>query len=791
MLSDGTRMVWNGSRPETRSTRERDRHAAGGLHARRRAAAAGGCGEPGRRFRPGAVAHSRPVPQAAQSPTPTSSIALVAQRRTVAGSRAGPVARVSSSATTTTVPRQVGVLRAVVVHGVHAAEGQGQRAAGEVEQHEAQGRREHRATGQQRPVPRATRPAATTCTAAATRKNAVMLQPWLRCTSEAITWPPAATYRPRDASADGVDRRRSAPRRSRSSPRGRWPALDRGRTVGTGRSAGGRRCRDAVGRARAVGRGGRVRPVAGRGHVGGHRAGLPWSGRGMRVRRPGRARAAAPFRPVDVESARPGSPGAAARGGGRPPELGGAGAGPARARQDVVSARARSAASPPSGAGPCCAGTAGGAGSAAGPVALDRHGDAGERDRAALRARGDAQLAALVRDPVDEQAQPQVALGPLVELVRADADAVVGHPQDDRTASVTSGPTPGRSRPSRPGRAWRRSPGSRGPPGTARRRPRTTAPGSGSARTCTVTPDSAQRLGEVVDRAGEARAAQVRRVDVDHEPAQRLDRAAHDAAHVVARRWTAGRRRAGADAARAYPAPARSWTTPSCRSAAICRRSRSDADSARSSRAAALGLVPGDPAGERHGDRGLDELQQQQRADRERHDPQDQVVRRALDPVVAEVDLEGQRRLPGQPQRRVHLDEPVVAAGQRPRLGLGGDVRGDGARVDRRGDLFRDREPLADVRRVVGVDDRAGAVPDVELGDRRRRGAGSRRRGPARAAATRRRRGCRRAAGRPRGSPCAARPARRRAAPRPGRPGGRRGSAPTATTTRTKAAAPR
>ena len=34
----------------------------------------------------------------------------------------------------------------------------------------------------------------------------------------------------------------------------------------------------------------------------------------------------------------------------------------------------------------------------------------------------------------------------------------------------------------------------------------------------------------------------------------------------------------------------------------------------------ALGLVPGDPAGEGHRDRGLDELQEEQRPDGERHD---------------------------------------------------------------------------------------------------------------------------------------------------------------------------
>ena len=131
----------------------------------------------------------------------------------------------------------------------------------------------------------------------------------------------------------------------------------------------------------------------------------------------------------------------------------------------------------------------------------------------------------------------------------------------------------------------------------------------------------------------------------------------------------------------------------------------------------ALGLVARDAAGERHGDRGLDELQQQQRADGQRDDPQDQVVRRGLHPVVAQVDLEGQRRLAGQPQRRVHLDQPV-AAGDRAGLRRVGDVRADDAAVDRGCGLVRDRDALTDLGDVVGVDHRAGAVPHVELGDR-------------------------------------------------------------------------
>ena len=100
----------------------------------------------------------------------------------------------------------------------------------------------------------------------------------------------------------------------------------------------------------------------------------------------------------------------------------------------------------------------------------------------------------------------------------------------------------------------------------------------------------------------------------------------------------------------------------------------------------ALGLVPGDPAGQGHRDRGPDELQEEQRPDGERHDPQDEVVRRGLHAVVAEVDLERQRCLPGS-RSGAYTSTNRSSPGIGP-VRLGRDVRGHRAGIDRRGGLW-------------------------------------------------------------------------------------------------------
>ena len=201
------------------------------------------------------------------------------------------------------------------------------------------------------------------------------------------------------------------------------------------------------------------------------------------------------------------------------------------------------------------------------------------------------QLAALVRDPVDEQAQPQVALGPLVEL-----SGRMPIPSS-ATRSTTVGVDAARSGPRSISTvdAWaclatfaRRLAGDAVEDGRDLRRRAGQLLGPHVHRDPGLA--AAARRGRRSPRAGPPRSGPAGRCRPSAGAATRPRRARRGPR--APRRSHAGPSTRRVDRGERVPGPARSWTTPSCRSAAIWRRSRSDADSARSSRAARSASCP-------------------------------------------------------------------------------------------------------------------------------------------------------------------------------------------------------
>ena len=202
--------------------------------------------------------------------------------------------------------------------------------------------------------------------------------------------------------------------------------------------------------------------------------------------------------------------------------------------------------------------------------------------------------------------------------------------------------------------------------------------------------------------------------------------------------------------------PARSWTTPSWRSAAIRRRSASEASSARCSSASRSRWPRAQPARQRPGQRHLDQLQQ--RAARRAARARRPATAGGRWPHGAEalVGLEQQRLPVGRVDRQVDLEQLAAAALEAVlRAREVADLGVDAAGRQRLELVVAERVARADQPRLVGVDDAAVGVPQLDAHDRRRAARGAR--------TTRSRRGERRGIAR-RSTP-GVRPARR--CPRP------------------------
>ena len=133
----------------------------------------------------------------------------------------------------------------------------------------------------------------------------------------------------------------------------------------------------------------------------------------------------------------------------------------------------------------------------------------------------------------------------------------------------------------------------------------------------------------------------------------------------------------------------------------------------------ALVLGPPQPPGQREHERHLQQLQQHQRAEAERREPQPELAAGLGDPGVLVVGLEQQRLLVRRLDRQVDLEqllgrllEPVLRPAQvrQLRLGLVG-----GQRLPL---LALELELLADQLVLVGVEDRAVRGPDLDPGQR-------------------------------------------------------------------------
>ena len=123
----------------------------------------------------------------------------------------------------------------------------------------------------------------------------------------------------------------------------------------------------------------------------------------------------------------------------------------------------------------------------------------------------------------------------------------------------------------------------------------------------------------------------------------------------------------GVDRARAAPArvkvtPVRSWTTPSCRSLAMRRRSTSDAVEGLGQQRLALLLALAQLSGQPVGQRYLQQLEHDQRTEGDRREAPPDAVGRGRHDVEAEVGLEEQALAARRPDGQVDLEELVEAA---------------------------------------------------------------------------------------------------------------------------------
>ena len=132
-----------------------------------------------------------------------------------------------------------------------------------------------------------------------------------------------------------------------------------------------------------------------------------------------------------------------------------------------------------------------------------------------------------------------------------------------------------------------------------------------------------------------------------------------------------------------------------------------------------LGLMAAHPTCQRTGDGYLDALQDHQRYQHERDQVPEQRVCRIVDPRVVVVRLERESLAAGRHERHVHLD----VSGTVGRPGVGGGFRGilerraDLAVVDGGGDLGRCLDLFPDLVGVVRVQDHAVLIPDGDLGE--------------------------------------------------------------------------
>ena len=179
-------------------------------------------------------------------------------------------------------------------------------------------------------------------------------------------------------------------------------------------------------------------------------------------------------------------------------------------------------------------------------------------------------------------------------------------------------------------------------------------------------PSAASGLSRSLQRGLEPGRLQARRVDLHQQRAQ----VAHALAQARDRRRAAPpprRRRRGASASSASGAspnatPARSCTTPSCRSAAIRRRSWLDASIARPEQPLALAVPALEPPGQRPRERHLEEQQDEQPAEQRRGERAQEPVALALTDAEALVDLEQHRGAVRRADHRVGLEQLALLA---------------------------------------------------------------------------------------------------------------------------------
>ena len=186
------------------------------------------------------------------------------------------------------------------------------------------------------------------------------------------------------------------------------------------------------------------------------------------------------------------------------------------------------------------------------------------------------------------------------------------------------------------------------------------------------------------------------------------------------RRARSASRRESAAALSEYEMPARSWTTPSWRSAAIRRRSSADASTARTRSALAVVLAPAQAPGQPPGEGHLHEPEEHEAGEQQRRE-------REPDPAARRRD----RRSPAGTSRTAAASRPARGSGGRPRTGCPGRAR-SGSRACRgrcssarvapvreqpRASTSSSGISRADQPRLVGVDDAPVGGPDLDADD--------------------------------------------------------------------------
>ena len=182
-----------------------------------------------------------------------------------------------------------------------------------------------------------------------------------------------------------------------------------------------------------------------------------------------------------------------------------------------------------------------------------------------------------------------------------------------------------------------------------------------------VEPARPERREQIGERGLEPGGAEVGRMDLDEERPQRAHGVARPGGRVLQRRSEArASSRPSAAALSEYEIPARSWTTPSWRSAAIRRRSSADASTARTSSISRSSCVRRSRRCEAPGERHLDE-------------PQQHEARRGGAPRTAARSAAGRRD--GAPRadtsRRAAASRPARGSAGTPRTGRPGRARSD------------------------------------------------------------------------------------------------------------------